>query len=44
MEPIFAGFASDTVTPELRAQLNAAVAALPPAYCLNPTENKLTNS
>ena len=35
MEPIFAESASETVTAELRAQLDAAVAALPPAHCLN---------
>jgi hypothetical protein len=44
MEPLFAEPASETVTTELRAQLGAAVAALPPAYCLAPTENKLSNS
>jgi len=44
MEPIFAKPASDTVTAKLRAQLDATVAALPPAYCLNPIKNELTNS
>jgi len=44
MEPIFAESASETVTAKLRAQLDAAVAALPPAYCLNPTENELSDS
>jgi hypothetical protein len=44
MEPIFTKLAGDTVTPKLRAQLDAAVAALPPAHCLNPTENEPTNS
>jgi hypothetical protein len=44
MEPIFAESASETVTAELRAQLDAAVAALPPAHRLNPTENELSTS
>jgi len=44
MEPIFAKLAGDTVTTELRAQLDAAVAALPPAHCLNLIENEPTNS
>jgi hypothetical protein len=38
MEPIFAETTSETVTAEVLAQLAAAVAALPPAYRLNPTE------
>jgi hypothetical protein len=37
MKPIFAKFTSEAVTAELRAQLDAAIAALPPAHCLNPT-------
>jgi hypothetical protein len=44
MEPIFVESASETVTAELRAQLDAAVAALPPAHCLDPTKNKLSTS
>jgi hypothetical protein len=40
MEPIFAEPVGDTVTAELRTQLDAAVAALPPARRLNPTENE----
>jgi hypothetical protein len=44
MEPIFAESASETVTAELRAQLDAAVAALPPAHRLAPTENELSDS
>jgi hypothetical protein len=44
MEPIFAEPAGDTVTAELHAQLDAAVAALPPAHRLNPTENEPTGS
>ena len=44
MEPIFAESASETVTAELRAQLDAAVATLPPAHRLNPTENELSTS
>lgn len=34
MEPTFTKTASETVT----AELSAAVAALPPAHCLNPEE------
>jgi hypothetical protein len=44
MEPIFAESASETVTAELRAQLDAAIAALPLAYRLDPTENELSTS
>jgi hypothetical protein len=44
MEPIFAESSSETVTAELRAQLDAAVAALPPAHCLNPIENEQSDS
>jgi hypothetical protein len=44
MEPIFAESTSETVTTELRAQLDAALAALPPAHCLSPQENKLAES
>lgn len=33
IEPAFAKSASQTVTTELRAQVNAAVAAFPPTYC-----------
>jgi hypothetical protein len=44
MEPIFAESASETVTPELRRQLDAAVASLPPAHCLNPIEDELADS
>ena len=44
MEPIFAESASETMIAELRAQLDAAVAAIPPAHRLNPTENELSNS
>jgi hypothetical protein len=40
MEPIFAETASDTVTAEVSAQLAAAIAALPPAHCLNPVEQE----
>jgi hypothetical protein len=32
MEPIFAKTAGETVTPKLRAQLDVAIAALPPAH------------
>jgi hypothetical protein len=44
MEPIFAESASETVTAELRAQLNAAVATLLPDHCLAPTKNELSDS
>jgi hypothetical protein len=44
MEPIFAESASETVTAELRAQLDVAIAALPLAHCLNPTKNELSDS
>jgi hypothetical protein len=44
MEPIFAKTASETVTPKLCAQLDAAIAALPPAYRCALTENEPTNS
>jgi hypothetical protein len=44
MEPIFAESTSETVTAELRDQLDAAVATLPPAHCLNPTKNELSVS
>jgi hypothetical protein len=44
MEPTFAEVAGDTATPELRRQLDAAVASLPPAYCLNPSEDELADS
>jgi len=40
MELTFVATASKTVTAELTAQLDAAVAALPPAYCLNPVEQE----
>jgi hypothetical protein len=40
MEPIFSETASETVTPELAAQLDTAVAALPPAHFQNPVENE----
>jgi hypothetical protein len=43
MELIFAESTSETVTAELRAQLDAAVAALPPAPCLNSIENEQSN-
>jgi hypothetical protein len=44
MEPIFAESTSETVTAELRDQLDAAITALPPTHCLNPTENELSVS
>jgi hypothetical protein len=44
MEPIFAESASETATAELRAQLDDAVAALPPTHRLALTENELFDS
>jgi hypothetical protein len=44
MEPVFAETASNTVTSEVSAQLAAAVAAIPPAHCLNPLEGEPTAS
>jgi MULE transposase domain len=44
MEPIFAASTSETVTAELRAQLDAAVAAIPPAHHLNPTRMEVFES
>ena len=44
MEPTFTEAASETVTAELAAQLAAAVAALPPAHCLNPVEREPSES
>ena len=40
MEPTFTATASETVTAELRAQLDAAVATIPPAHRLNPVEQE----
>jgi hypothetical protein len=40
MEPTFTETTSETVTPELAAQLSAAIAALPPAHRSNPRENE----
>jgi hypothetical protein len=40
MEPILSKTSSETVTAEVAAQLAAAVAALPPAHRLNPTEQE----
>jgi hypothetical protein len=36
MEPIFAEFVSEAVTTKLYTKLDSAIAALPPAYRLNP--------
>lgn len=44
IEPTFAESTSETVTAELRAQLDAAVAALPPAHCLNPSRDEVFES
>ena len=44
MEPVFTEFAREIVTTKLRAQLDAALAALPLAHSLNPTQNELSES
>src|SRR6266536_1614482 len=44
MEPTFTETASEIVTAELSAQLSAAIAALPPAHCLNPVEREPSES
>jgi hypothetical protein len=44
IEPTFAESTSETVTAELRAQLNAAVATLPLAHCLNPSRDEVFKS
>ena len=44
MESTFTATASETVTAELRAQLDAAVATIPPAHCLNPVEQECFES
>ena len=40
MEPTFTATASETVTAELRSQLDATVATSLPAHCLNPVEQE----
>jgi hypothetical protein len=44
MEPIFAESASETVTAELRAQIDAAVAAIPAAHRIAPIDGEYTES
>jgi hypothetical protein len=45
MEPNFSSAASvTTVTPELAAQIEAAIAALPPAHRLLPQEQEIVES
>jgi hypothetical protein len=44
MEPTFAKSTSETVIAELVAQLDAAVAALPPNHLLNPSKDELFES
>jgi hypothetical protein len=41
MEPTFAASTSETVTAKLRAQLDAAVAAIPHLHATNPNDNKV---
>jgi hypothetical protein len=44
MEPIFAESTSETVTAELQAQLDEAVAAIPPAHRLYPSRDEVFES
>jgi hypothetical protein len=44
MEPTFAETASETVTTELRAQLDAVMAAIPPAHHLDPSGDEVFES
>ena len=44
MEPTFAETTSETVTAELRAQLDAAVAAIPPTHHCNPSRDEVFES
>jgi len=44
MEPTFAASTSETVTAELRAQLDAAVAAIPHFHAINPGHDEVFQS
>jgi hypothetical protein len=44
MEPTFAASTSETVTAELQAQLNAAIANIPPAHRLHPSRDEVFES
>jgi len=44
MEPTFAASTSETVTAELRAQLDAAVDAIPYLHATNPSDNEVFQS
>ena len=44
MEPTFAASTSETVTAELQAQLDAAVAAIPILHATNPSDNEVFQS
>jgi hypothetical protein len=44
MEPIFAESTSETVTAELRAQIDASIAAIPAAHRIAPIDGKYTES
>ena len=44
MEPIFAASTSETMTAELQAQLNEAVAAVPMAYRHHPSRDEVFES
>jgi len=41
MEPTFAASTSETVTAELRAQLDAAIAAIPHRHATNPSRDEV---
>ena len=45
MEPIFTSSAtSSTMTHELQAKINATIATLPPAHCLDPQFDEVFKS
>ena len=44
MEPTFAETTSETVTAKLRAQLDAAVATIPPAHLCDPSRDEVFES
>jgi hypothetical protein len=44
LEPTFTESSSETVTAELQALINAAVATIPPAHCITPIDGEQTKS
>ena len=40
MKPTFTATVSETITAELRVQLDVTVATILPAHCLNPVEQE----